>query len=93
MMVRGGPRPRTLTTGQWDDDANTRFVHDWAVERLCLNRQLDHLLADNTMRGFRKGLDLSFTNRTWLTELLQRVKLGKVSVVYCPEVDCLARDP
>ena len=72
--------PAYSPTGRWDEDAFTALAHDWIMKKLLQYRQLEHLLLSNqTMRGFRKGLELSFVDfligqkkRTALDNLFHR---------------------
>lgn len=67
-------------TGHWDEDAFTALAHDWTLEKLIRYGQLEHLLlANQTLSGFGKGLELSFRHflighkqRTVLDNLFQR---------------------
>ncbi|MGI8549444.1 MAG: sigma factor-like helix-turn-helix DNA-binding protein [Dehalococcoidia bacterium] len=71
-------------TGRWDDDAFTALAHDWALAKLLKYGQIEHLLlANTTLAGFRKGLELSFRQflisqkkRTALDNLFQRAAVA-----------------
>ena len=53
--------PAYSPTGRWDEDAYVALAHDWAMTKLLRLGHLEHLLLTNeTVRGFRKGLQLSF---------------------------------
>ncbi len=80
-VVRGHRYPTGYSpTGIWDDDAFGALAHDWVMNKLIRRGQLDHLLLTNqTLRGFRKGLELSFVDfligqrkRTALDNLFDR---------------------
>ena len=63
-VVRGRRYPVAYSpTGQWDEDAFSGLTHDWVVNKLLRSRNLEHLLLTNdSLRGFRVGLQLSFTD-------------------------------
>jgi hypothetical protein len=79
---RGYP-PSYSPTGRWDEDALTALAHDWLTRKLLGLGHLEHLLLSNeTARGFRKGLELAFTDflvgqkkRTQLDNLFRRARL------------------
>jgi DNA-directed RNA polymerase specialized sigma24 family protein len=72
--------PSYSPTGRWDEDAFTALAHDWISQKLLRYHQLEHLLLSNqTLGGFRKGLELSFVQyligqkkRTTLDNLFRR---------------------
>lgn len=75
-----GYPPAYSPTGRWDEDAITALAHDWATDKLLRRGQLEYLfLANETLRGFHKGMELSFRHfligqkkRTELDNLFQR---------------------
>jgi hypothetical protein len=80
-VVRGHRYPTSYSpTGVWDEDAISGLAHDWLVHKLLGRGQLEHLLLINqTLQGFRKGLELSFVDfligqrkRTALDNLFER---------------------
>lgn len=55
--------PMYSPTGRWDEDAYVGLTHDWAMTRLLRRGYLEHILLTNeTLSGFRKGLQLSFVH-------------------------------
>jgi RNA polymerase sigma factor (sigma-70 family) len=79
--------PSYSPTGRWDDHALTALAHDWTMTKLLRYGHLEHFLASNEdLRGFRKGLELSFRDfligqkrRTVLDNLFQRANMILVS--------------
>lgn len=80
-VVRGHSYPVSYSpSNHWDEDAYTALAADWATEKLLRQGHLEHLLLVNeSVRGFRYGLELSFTHflisrrqRTELSNLYQR---------------------
>lgn len=63
-VVHGHRYPASYSpTGVWDEDAISGLAHDWVVHKLLGRGQLEHLLLSNeSLRGFRKGLELSFAD-------------------------------
>lgn len=69
-------------TGRWDEDALSGLAHDWLARKLLRLGYLEHLLLSNeTARGFRRGLELSFTDflvgqrkRSTLDNLFRRAR-------------------
>lgn len=78
-LGRGYP-PTYSPTGRWDEDALSGLAHDWITDKLLRYGQLKHLLlANQTLGGLRRGLELSFQDflisrrkRTALDNLFQR---------------------
>lgn len=75
-----GYPPAYSPTGRWDEDAVTALAHDWTIDKLLRRGQLEYLLlANEVLRGFRTGMELSFRHfligqkkRTELDNLFQR---------------------
>lgn len=50
-------------TGRWDRDDVLSITHEWIERKLLRTRVIEHLLLSNTtVRGLRKGFELSFTD-------------------------------
>src|SRR6266498_1118638 len=63
-VIRKRRYPPTYSPdGDWDDDSVIGMAHEWMAEKLLRLGHLEHLLVTNTtVRGFRKGLELSFAD-------------------------------
>lgn len=77
-IVRGHGYPVSYSPfNRWDEDAFTALTADWATEKLLRQGHLEHLLLTNeSLRGFRYGLELSFTH--FLISQRQRTELGNL---------------
>src|SRR5687767_3239388 len=55
--------PSYSPAGNWEEDSVIGVSHEWIAEKLLRLGHLEHLLLTNTtLRGFKKGLELSFAD-------------------------------
>lgn len=61
-VIYGHGYPRSYSpNGRWDPDAETALAHEWLDQKLLRLNLLEHFLDSNdSERGLKKGLELSF---------------------------------